>query len=626
MLFFVGVLLAGCESIPLKPIDGESVSAAAAVSAEAAGEYVIAAREYERLAAEAKPPQKQLYQLREIDVLLKAGQVPKAREKIRLIDVSRLDSSFLARKRIIEARVASADGSHERAIRLLDSATAIRNLSPELFAEIYHVRAQAEAALDNPIGAVRNLITREQYLADQDALADNQLHLWKILDSQTHVRLKSELSIARDPLIAGWIELAIAVRESGGHPTRLANSVTRWRNTHLKHPAGESLLTSITTQRRELIGRFDRVALLLPLTSDYRIAAEAVRDGFLAMHAADPNPDKPQITIHDIGADPAQAAYYYDQATQQGAQFVVGPLGRAAAENVTRDASLTVPTLLLSHIDAGAEAGHIIQFGLPPEQEARQVAERAYLDGHRQAAVLYAQSAWGERLSSAFVNQWQRLGGLVLSSETYFEAEHDFSDPIKRLLNIVQSEQRRDMLANKIGRKFEFDPRPRQDIDFIFLAADAKRGRLIKPQLNYYQASRIPVYATSQIFAGKQDPVHDTDLDGVQFSDMPWMLVGDKRIRHLREVLQNSWPHAHSDLDRLFALGVDSYAVLPHLNRISQEQAARFTGVTSGLSLDREGRLHRQLTWARFRNGVPRLIDKFPSEPNGRVADAPPGR
>ena len=37
--------------------------------------------------------------------------------------------------------------------------------------------------------------------------------------------------------------------------------------------------------------------------------------------------------------------------------------------------------------------------------------------------------------------------------------------------------------------------------------------------------------------------------------------------------------------------------------------AARYAGVTSALSLDPDGRLHRSLAWARFRNGVPRVLD-----------------
>jgi outer membrane PBP1 activator LpoA protein len=92
---------------------------------------------------------------------------------------------------------------------------------------------------------------------------------------------------------------------------------------------------------------------------------------------------------------------------------------------------------------------------------------------------------------------------------------------------------------------------------------------------------------------------------------MPWMLVGDGKIQELRQRLQHDWPYAHTDLDRLYALGVDSYAILPNLNRIGMDSGARFSGVTSGLSLDRNGRLQRQLIWARFSRGVPRLLDTF---------------
>jgi outer membrane PBP1 activator LpoA protein len=92
---------------------------------------------------------------------------------------------------------------------------------------------------------------------------------------------------------------------------------------------------------------------------------------------------------------------------------------------------------------------------------------------------------------------------------------------------------------------------------------------------------------------------------------MPWMLVSDGKIQQLRDALQRNWPYAHTQLDRLFALGVDSYAIVPYLNWISSEIAVRFNGVTSGLSLGRDGRLHRQLVWAKFSKGVPELLDTF---------------
>jgi hypothetical protein len=178
-------------------------------------------------------------------------------------------------------------------------------------------------------------------------------------------------------------------------------------------------------------------------------------------------------------------------------------------------------------------------------------------------------------------------------------------------MGIDQSEARRQALEARLHTRLKFEPRPRADIDAIFLAADPRHGRLIKPQLNYHRAHDVPVYATSHIFAGKGDAARDVDLDGIMFGDMPWMLVGDGRVQTLRASLQAGWPYAHSPLDRLYALGMDAYAVIPQLNRISAQNAVRYEGVTSGLSVEMDGRLHRQLLWARFKQGLPRLLDTF---------------
>ena len=123
------------------------------------------------------------------------------------------------------------------------------------------------------------------------------------------------------------------------------------------------------------------------------------------MDAANTDPDKPKIKIYDTGPDPTKARDFYEQAVTDGAQFIVGPLGREAAEVIMRQASIRVPTLMLNHTDdePGSMSKYLFQFGLPPEQEARQVAERAYLDGHRLAAVLYPKTPWGERMMSVMV-------------------------------------------------------------------------------------------------------------------------------------------------------------------------------------------------------------------------------
>lgn len=606
-------LLAGCETVPPTPTTLPPVTTDTAEKAERDGEYLLAAREYTRLAETAVPPQKQDFELRAVSALLKAGQLYEARTRVEMIDVMSLDTSFLARKRVLQARVLIVEGAHEKAIRRLNEAGAARGLSPALLSEISEARAQAELALDNPVGAVRNLIAREQYIVDKETIAGNQQQLWKILVSMPRARLATELNMARDRVLSGWIELALIAVDSAGQSPRMNAAMEQWKKANPGHPAGEAILGALISQAPGMIGRVDRIALLLPLSSAYATAAQAVRDGFLAMDAANTDPDKPKIKIYDIGPDPLKTPDVYEQAVNDGAQFVVGPLGREAAETIMRQASIRAPTLMLSHTDGepGSTSKYLFQFGLPPEQEARQVAERAWLDGHRQAAVLYPKTPWGERMMTAWSSHWQRLGGTVVASQSYSEEDVDFSEPIKILLNITGSELRKEQIEKTVGQKLRFEARARQDIDYIFLASDAKHGRLIKPQLNFYHAARVPVYSTSHIFTGSGDAMRDIDLDGIQFGDMPWMLVGDGKIQELRQTLQRDWPYVHTDLDRLYALGVDSYAVIPHLNRIGMDTGARFNGVTSGLSVDHNGRLQRQLLWARFNRGVPRLVDTF---------------
>lgn len=617
------VLLHACET--LSPPGEPPASAAVAEQAERRGEYVLAAREYERLARSAKAPHKQNFQLRGVEALIRGNQAPEARQKLASIKTAGLDAGFGIRKRVTEAKLMVLEGAHEKALRQLDDIARTHGLDPVLRADIEHARAQAELAVDNPFGAVRNLVRREQYLAANEAVAENQLQIWKILSGQPRLRLATELNLARDPVTSGWIELTLAVTESAPSADRLIGVIENWRKAHPTHPAGEPLLATLRAGAAATSTR--SVALLLPLTSSVALAAQAVQDGFLAMESANANPDKPQIKLYDIGADPAKAPEFYAQAVKDGARAIVGPLGREAGEQILRNASVTVPTLLLSQLDETGNRGGrpLYQFGLPPEQEAKQVAERAWLDGHRRAALLYPKSSYGERMQTAFVRDWQRLGGAVAASEAYQENLSDYSGPIKQLLNIHLSETRKTDIERRVGQKIQFETRARQDIDFIFLAADAQRGRLIKPQLSFYHAARVPVYATSLIYTGRADPVRDVDLDGVLFPDMPWMLLGEGRIQELRQNLQRDWPYAHSDLDRLYALGMDSYAILPYLHRIGAAGGGRFSGVTSLLTLDPEGRVQRRPLWARFSKGVPRLIDSIPADAGQFRLDLPGG-
>lgn len=621
------VSLQACQTAPTQT-PGQRAAAEAPASTEAAaqaereGQYLLAAREYERLAQAAPTPQRQELQFKAVEILLRAGQVGEARQKLAATDVRGLAPAFLARKQILQARISMAEGRPEHALRVLNQAEKLQALDPALFAEIHRVRAQVELALGNHYKAAKALVARERFIVAETDIDENHQHLWSVLSAQGRGALQQSRTQTTEPVLAGWVDLALVVLDHQPGSIALAVALDDWKQTHPAHPALRTIFNSLVSSAPGLIGPIQQIALLLPLSSDHAQAAQAVRDGFLAMDAANRNPDKPRIQVIDIGPDASQAPQFYAAALAGGAQLVVGPLGVEAAEQVARSGALTVPTLLLSHVESEITGDTpVFQFGLPPEQEARQAAERAYLDGHRRAAVLYPESPWGQRMVNAFTTHWERLGGVLVVAEAFAPGAADYSEPVKTLLGIPASEARAQALRSQLRAKLKSEARAREDIDLVFLAADGKQGRLIKPQLNYFRAAQVPVYSTSYIYGGKIDPVNDVDLDGIMFGDMPWTLIAGGRIAELRVTLQRDWPYAHTPLDRLFAFGADAYGIIPYLNRMRADHSLRYQGVTSGLGLDPDGRLHRQLLWAQFRRGVPQPLDTFINYGNAQTYD-----
>lgn len=603
------LFLQGCQTAPTTIKPAQPASVEAALKAEKAGEFVLAANEYSRLAETVARPKKEFYQLKSVQSLIKAAQLQKAKTQLQDIDVRGLHKSFFARKQVLLAQIALLEGDMERALRYLRPATAIRNLDPALTADIYWIRAHANSHLGHNYLAARDLVKRQALLVDNERILENEKELWQVLLSMPLPELQSRIKQARNPVVTGWLQLAKIQIINPDNRHALVRGIKEWKKLFPDHPATDEFLDDISRARPSLIGRVNSIALLLPINSRYKRAAETVRDGFMAMNRLDSNPDKPAVRVYDFGNDPAEAAKAYKQAVKDGADFIVGPLGPAATKAVVDNTNLSKPTLLLSHTDERIGASNIFQFGLSPEQEARQTAERAYLDGHRFAAVLYPDSQWGERMKDAFVDHWQTLGGLVVRTQSFDPTAGDNSKSLKALLNITEGEEREAMLSSLLKTRINFEPRIRHDIDFIFLAADQRQAKQIKPQLNFHQAADLPVYSTSDIYSGKPNRRKDQDLSGIIFGDMPWLLIRTPHMMQLKEKLEGDWPYAGTVLDRLYALGVDSYAVIPYLNRISTNSGVRFNGVTSSLSLDADGHLHRQLIWARFRGGVPRLLD-----------------
>src|SRR5690606_25732704 len=141
-------------------------------------------------------------------------------------------------------------------------------------------------------------------------------------------------------------------------------------------------------------------------------------------------------------------------------------------------------TLALNQIsDNIPSPSMMFQFSLDPEEEARQVARRVVADGRMRGLVLLPNNEWGQRLFRAFDTELKTLGGQIAGMRFYDPSARDFSPPITELLLINESRARANALAAAMGTRFEFEPRRRGDVQFIFVGAQPVQGRSLRPAL-----------------------------------------------------------------------------------------------------------------------------------------------
>jgi hypothetical protein len=497
-----------------------------------------------------------------------------------------------------------AEQQPDRAVALLDDYRSyIDGFDAQRRAKLNLLRADAQALNGELMKSLRQRVAVDPLLNDDDQEYNRQL-TWEAL-----MRLPLETLEARaedtSGELRGWLELALLYRDPQANIDSQVQRLSRWREDWPDHPAARQLPETVRALQRAARERPQRVAVLLPESGPLAPAAEAIRDGMMtgyysAEEAGNPTPD---LRFYDVSD--ADVRSVFQQAVDDGAQFVVGPLAKDNVAELARMGTPPVTVLALNYLDQDSEDAPIFQFGLAPEDEARQIARQSLEAGDRLAGVLYPRSAWGQRVAEAFVAAWQGGGGRIVVESSF--TDDTIGETVESLLDTARAEKdlRRDPSFSDLDSE-----RPEewpQSLDFLFLVADPNEGRQIKPALNFHYARDLPVFATSHLYNGTPAPRRDQDLDGVYFLDMPWILYEGTKLHRMAE---ETWPDGHGRYARLFAMGVDAYRLQARLYLLRNLQDSTLPGVTGTLRLD-GARLVRESDWAVFRNGeaipVPRV-------------------
>jgi outer membrane PBP1 activator LpoA protein len=300
------------------------------------------------------------------------------------------------------------------------------------------------------------------------------------------------------------------------------------------------------------------IALVLPLESPtYGRAASAVKAGFVAAAARAGASTRVQVVSHgDDGVLPAFAA-----AAQSGVALAVGPLTRDDLKIVLAMSPLRPRMLALNQSDEGAPLpGGVYALTLAVEQDAELLMRVARGDGVKAIAVVGSDAPFQRRFTQSFVAAWRREGGAV-PHEYRFDANPEQLGALRRELAT-------------------------QPTDAVLLAVDASEAALAKSFL------RGRVYASSQVTDGLPAQML-YDLENVRYIEVPWLAEPDNPAFA-------GVPRADYDdpvLERLYALGIDAFALAQMLAEPTPPDRIELDGATGHLSLlpsrafAREGRV-----------------------------------
>lgn len=571
------------------------------------GNFLAAAQEYARLASSGNaesPRYKVLAALAYND----AGDPTTAREF--LVDPPSANSSVLGLHNLALAATDTLGTGSEFAQAQI--ANVDFNLLTPYQRNVYQ-RTEGRIALNtgNFAKAAEALIAADAYALPSANRAALHNDIWAAL-SRLNDKALNETSVGARNAAGGWYDLARAARPNLHDSAALASAVEAWRIAHAQHAANLTLVEQLFEISESLTASTRHVALLLPFEGSYASAAAAVRDGFMSAWYDDSrNTARPVVSVYS--ASTQNINEIYDIAVANGADLVVGPLEKPALEALLGRGDLPVRTLALNSTSStsdatGAGDANFFQFDLAPEDEAAAAAERAWADGHVRLVSMVPASPWGERVANALNDRWQALGGTVLNRVSYGGKDSSFAGAVKEALNIDLSVARAEALRAALGRPIHYEPRRRADVDAIFLAGFPVSARQVLPQFRYFRAESVPMYATSHTYTGRANAGADQDLDGLRFGDMPWLFGKTNRASY--DLFKRNWPKRAAGEGRLYAFGLDAYQVLSYLARMRHQPTLSVPGNTGVLRMDSSGHIHRDLSWARFSGGIPRLLDR----------------
>ncbi|KGJ95308.1 LppC family lipoprotein [Colwellia psychrerythraea] len=489
------------------------------------------------------------------------------------------------------------------------------------------------------------------------AKAQNQqqiTNIWHNFQSLSQWQL-SLLALDKAPNSKGWLALTALANKFGGNQAQMKYQLSIWQNKFKLHPANviaqQLLIQEISPKD------IKNIAVILPLSGKQQSAGRAIQQGVLASFANDKTK-----SLHFIDSNIVNWYGLTNDLSTLKVDYVIGPLLKAnvdkyishtsaqtqsqtdnlfngssdlfdsnktentvntsltkqsqSADNITAidsdfaiksyletsENSNAIDTLLLNIPAKASLTSHHTVLSMRPEDEAKQAAATLSRQHFKHPIVLSQKNIVSKRISQAFVRQWQRLTGNVIEV-VYYDTGAQMQENVKASLSVDKSKARITKLKSRLNQSIKTKTRNRRDIDMIYLVGTAEQTRLVKPyiEVNISEfAKLIPVYASSRSHSTQSDYSSNSDLQGLTFTEIPWLLASEQNAE-LATLSQALWPKRSDGLSRLFAMGYDSYQLINKIPLMQQAPYLQHWGQTGVLKLNEDGVLTRSLLWGVYK-------------------------
>ncbi|STU10223.1 LppC putative lipoprotein [Klebsiella pneumoniae subsp. rhinoscleromatis] len=328
------------------------------------------------------------------------------------------------------------------------------------------------------------------------------------------------------------------------------------------------------------------------------VTAPAAQPQPVVATAANPSAE---LKIYDTTTQPI--SQLLAQAQQDGATLVVGPLLKENVEEVIKS-NTPLNVLALNQPEKVESRANLCYFALSPEDEARDAARHIHQQGKQTPLLLVPRGALGDRVVSAFADEWLKLGGASVLQQR-FGSTAELRAGVNGGGSIALSGTPVSTLPSAqnsiLGSADEMPVSSGGSVDAAYILATPEQIAYIKPMIAMRNGSQsnVTLYASSRSAQGTAGPDFRLEMEGLQYSEIP-MLAGSNP-----SLMQQALSAVRNDysLARLYAMGADAWSLANHFTQMRQTPGFELNGNTGDLTANQDCVINRKLSWLKYQQG-----------------------